>query len=102
MSTVTTAQLSSWMKVPAPTGEMQAVLDATEEFLVANFDVPADPLTWNHAILLAIKMQAARFLRRQGTPEGIAQFGDVGVLRVSAFDADVKLLLMRYESWGFA
>ena len=99
MSVVTPSELASWMKVPTPSSEMQLVIDAVEEYLLDTYDLPA---VWTERIKTAVKMQAARIIRRQGTPEGIAQFGDVGVLRVSGCDADVEALLRRYMPWGFA
>lgn len=51
----------------------------------------------------AVTLYSARLWKRRNSPEGVAGFGDVGAIRVSALDPDVELLLMRYALLdGFA
>lgn len=49
------------------------------------------------AIASATLLTAARLYRRKGSPEGVAGFGDLGVVRVSQFDADVQALIGPYR-----
>jgi hypothetical protein len=44
---------------------------------------------------------AARFYRRQGSPEGVAGFNDLGVVRVGRRDPDVDALLSNYRMAAF-
>lgn len=44
-------------------------------------------------VRLAVIITAARLYKRRMTPEGVAGFGDLGVVRVSAIDMDVEQMI---------
>lgn len=54
------------------------------------------PAIYPADLTLALTMQAARLYERSRTPSGIADFGEVGIVRLSRFDADVETLLGPY------
>lgn len=51
-------------------------------------------------LILAALIHAARLYRRSLTPDGIAVFGDLGVMRVNKFDSDVQALLEPFINWA--
>lgn len=50
----------------------------------------------------AFKLAALRLWRRRQTPEGVAEFGDYGPIRILRFDPDVDALLGRWRQTGLA
>lgn len=50
------------------------------------------------AVHQACLVQASRLLKRRDSPEGVAGFGEFGVVRVTRVDADVEALLMPYRA----
>ena len=44
----------------------------------------------------AVVMYAARLWKRRNSPEGVAGFGDIGTVRISALDPDIEIMLSRY------
>lgn len=51
-------------------------------------DPESDP-----ALMLGTIRLAARYVRRQQSPDGMVQLGDMGAARVSTFDPDIDRLL---------
>lgn len=51
-------------------------------------------------VRLAAIMQAARLVNRRSSPNGVAGFNDLGVVRVSSTDRDIEALLADFHSPG--
>lgn len=68
--------------------------------------VDPDPLVARPAdVTEAILLIASRLYARRNTPEGVAGWGDLGVIRIIARDPDVEALLERhidYDRIGLA
>lgn len=48
----------------------------------------------------AILLMASRLYARRNSPEGVAGWGDLGVIRVIAADPDIEALLVRHIDYG--
>lgn len=48
----------------------------------------------------AILLMASRLYARRNSPEGVAGWGDLGVIRVVAADPDIEALLLRHIDYG--
>lgn len=48
----------------------------------------------------AIVLMASRLYARRNSPEGVAGWGDLGVIRVIARDPDIEALLERHIDYG--
>jgi hypothetical protein len=59
---------------------------------------PAIPDEVSQATLIT----AARLFRRKGSPEGVAGFGDMGVVRVPKLDPDVQAMLQPLKRYAIA
>lgn len=66
--------------------------------VTAKWGWPALPAEVTQATLIL----AARLFKRRNSPEGVAGFGDLGVVRVTSQDADVARLLAPYTKPGMA
>lgn len=107
MSLLTLEQLAVWRKLPVPdtaTAEealWQLVLDAVEEHFTDS-DGYTPPTGWETlpTVQLGLLMQAARLLKRPLSPDGVAGWGDMGVVRISRFDPDIELILSPYRKWN--
>jgi hypothetical protein len=66
--------------------------------ITARWGWPRVPTPIHDATLLL----AHRRYRRRGSPEGVAGFGDMGVVRVSRYDPDYDKAISRYILPGFA
>jgi len=97
-----------WGDIPSITSQdrrwdlMAMVLAAVVEHVDTRFgpwelDEESDEPIRPKAVELAIVMQAFRLWKRRSTPEGVAGFGDMGVVRVSRLDPDVEELLAPYR-----
>ena len=62
------------------------------------FGFPTVPVEIEQATL----MLASRYFKRALTPEGIAGFGDMGVVRIAMRDSDVEALISPYKIHGWA
>lgn len=76
--------------------ELSAVLEvATDEIraevMADHFDLPG--------VQMAIIMRSHRYLKRRWSPEGVAGWGDLGVVRISARDPDEDRLLAPHRDW---
>lgn len=65
--------------------------------ITAKWGWPTIPAPIKEATLL----RAARLFRRRNSPEGVAGFGDMGVIRVSRTDPDYDALIWPYMQTGF-
>jgi hypothetical protein len=66
--------------------------------VTALFGFPSVPVEIEQATLIL----AARYYKRAQSPEGVAGFGDFGVVRVSRTDADVEALIGPYRIHAWA
>lgn len=95
---VTAADVAHWAKLPSvPSGTELDLLERTLAAVIVHiterYAVPDLVEDWDAAQEQALMMQTARIWRRRSTPEGLAAFGDSGVMRVFGLDADVEKLL---------
>lgn len=91
------ATVAEWAKFTLPVGSelalLERVLSATIACIERDF-VVSDPRTPQQE--QAIMIKCAKLWRRRDSTDGVAAFGDFGVVRVSSYeDADVIALLER-------
>jgi hypothetical protein len=102
---ITTTELRSWSGVtatdPGTNDGLDEAVNAANGLVARRLraDVP-DP--WPDEVHTATLIQAARIFKRRGSPEGVAGFGDLGLVRVAALDADVETMLAEYLRIAFA
>jgi len=76
-------------------------LDATVAAVGARLG-PWAPITdWSPTVYQAVLMQSARLYKRRSSPEGVAGFGDLGIVRVTTFDPDIEAMLNPDLAWHF-
>jgi hypothetical protein len=85
----------------AETANLQGCLDAAVDYLTAHtiFSASSPP---SESVRQACMMITSRLYRRRQSPEGIAEFGDSGAIRVYTVDADVRALIAADGIWGIA
>lgn len=92
------ADLLAWALATAT----EQVLEACDDPFTVDpdrFDVDTYPWAMHTAVLIV----AARLYKRRVSPEGVAGFGELGAVRISATDPDVGPLLGRWLKLdGFA
>lgn len=111
----TVADLISWMDISSDAVEgdgspIDEVLGATREYVESRVvnrlpdDYLADDFTdYPRRVRLAILIGASKLFKRKTSPEGVAGFGDLGVVRILGRDADVEELIGSYLNLdGFA
>src|SRR5690606_2284013 len=97
---ITTDELVAWAKLPAPNDDDLAVLEqvvaAVEAHIrsvcvsfVGEDDVEVIPAP----VKLAALMLGARQAKRRYSVEGVVGLDDYGVVRITARDADIEMLL---------
>lgn len=99
MARPTVTDLLAWIKLQGnPTPETKAVyqecIDTALELIEERIDLPAYA-QYPARARMAVLMQAARLAKRSTSPEGVAGFGDFGVVRVTDLDPDVEALIER-------
>ena len=57
---------------------------------------------WPSEVHTAALIQAARIVKRRGSPEGVANFGDFGTVFVSRLDPDIEANLSPFLKVPFA
>lgn len=93
---VTVDDVANWLGITVRGPVVDGVLSSVLNAVVANVGprlgswVP-DP--WPADVDEAIVMQSARIYKRRNSPEGVAGFGDLGVVRVVALDPDVESMI---------
>lgn len=100
---ITSAELRDWSHITATDAETTAMLEevvATTNALIARRCIAGADL--QPEVHTAALMQAARFYKRRGSPEGVAGFAELGAVRVSSFDGDIEGLLSPYLKVAFA
>lgn len=99
----TVDDLVGWQKLNnAPSDETLAVLaecmDTALDLVESRVDLP-DGTTdddYPQRIRSAVLLTAARLAKRSTSPEGVAGFGDLGVVRIMQVDPDVERSIMRF------
>lgn len=95
MTTAPTADdLAVWLDDAIATDE--AVIDCVESAraqIEVRCTIPDDPDDYPQAVRTAVLIQASRLNKRRLTPEGVAAFGEFGVVRFNTLDADVENLI---------
>jgi hypothetical protein len=112
---VDVAAVAQWLGI-VPTSEDEEILGSLVGSAVALFGRrcrwlgstpdPGDgsqaaPADWPVEVQQAAVMQAARWFRRKSTPEGVAEFPDLGAVYVSRFDPDIAALVGDWRNHGF-
>lgn len=100
-STLTVAQLSSWLGYPSGTSDSssQVVIDAVNEIL-HRYDWLYNPDgTLTATATLGGLIQAGRWVKRKSSPLGIDQLADGSAVIQNRFDGDVEMLL-NIGRWG--
>lgn len=69
---------------------------APEVAVTTRWGAPVTPAPIQNAALL----QATRLTRRKASPEGVAGFSDMGVVRLVPLDPDVKLMIQKYRDYA--
>lgn len=102
-------ELRAWSSVTAADGataeaidEVVAATNAAIASRVRDDTYDTDAASWPAAVHTAALVQGARWLKRRGSPEGVAGFGDLGIVRVGALDPDVEQLLSPWLRLVFA
>lgn len=99
-ATITTTDVQKWVTRAAiadPTDPRAVIIAEVVPAVVAfiNEETTVTGGVWSDRQRLAALMLAGRLYKRKASPEGVAGFGDLGVVRVLADDPDVSLLLAR-------
>lgn len=105
MAGVTVNELREWSGISANDDATIAALDeavASANSLIIRRCVDFPGGTWPPEIHTAALIQASRFYKRRGSPEGVASFGDFGPVSVTRFDADIEANLSPYLRVAFA
>lgn len=103
---ITAAELREWSGVtatdPATTSAIdEAVASANAMITRRCRDDMPDP--WPPEVHTAGLIEAARTLKRRGSPEGVAGIGgDFGLVRVSSFDPSIEAALSPWLKVAFA
>jgi hypothetical protein len=63
--------------------------------------LPEATADWPQDLQNGLIMQVARLARRQSTPEGLAEFPDVGIVTIRRFDPDIQDQIADYLTHGF-
>ena len=86
---------------PASVTALDEVVAATNAVIIRRC-VDFTLTGWPDEVHTAALIQASRFYKRRGSPEGIANFGDFGMVRVTGLDADIEAILSPYLKVAFA
>jgi len=77
---------------------LEEALDASLELVESRVNLPvgATASDYPSPVRMAVLLTAHRLWKRRTSPEGVAGFGDLGAIRITAVDADVEQLLSPY------
>lgn len=78
---------------------IQRCIDAADKSLQANCDNL--PVTYTADIEKALLLLACRLWQRRTSPSGIS-LSEFGMMRVSAYDADIEILISPYRTARFS
>lgn len=114
----TETDLCGWIGIGVPTSgsqddvNIQLCLDVAIEHLedlvnttlltTKGFSLAVDTTTYPARLFLAVLLLGHRLYKRRTSPEGVAGFGDHGVVRVLPTDVDIENMLGSFTIDGFA
>ena len=92
---ITAATCAQWGKFPIPTDPdelalLERVVAAVVEHITTHYMID-DPATDTQE--QAMLLQVSRLWRRRDNPDGMVAFEDLGAMRLSRVDPDVKVML---------
>jgi hypothetical protein len=91
---ITAEELRSWSAVTATDPATVDAIDeavASANAMIERRCISALPDPWPDEVHTAALIEAARTLKRRGSPEGVAGFGgDFGLVRVSGIDPTIE------------
>jgi hypothetical protein len=95
---LTAPELKQFMGITTTDTNLDQVVDwavaATNVFILERCSPylnDSDP--WDASVEYIAKLQGARLVKRRASPEGVAGFGDLGMVRVSGLDPDIESML---------
>jgi hypothetical protein len=95
------ADLIAFLGVPTPavTTPYDEAVDTALELVESLVYLPDGTTDTNYPATLrrAVLMQANRLHKRVGSPEGVAVFGDLGGVNITAVDKDIEQLITAYR-----
>jgi hypothetical protein len=95
-TTLTVDDLANWLAITVRSQTIDAALQRCLDGVVSHLTPRLGswvPEPWPTHIEQATLIQAARLYKRRNSPEGVAGFGEMGVVRVSTLDPDVEALI---------
>lgn len=100
---ITVEELRAWSSIvandPASDAALNESVDSANSLITRRL---VDLLIWPPEVHTAALVQAARYYKRRGSPEGVASFGDFGPVIVSRLDPDIEAALSPYLKVTFA
>jgi len=103
---ITSAELREWSGVTATDPGTTAAIDeavASANAMITRRCRDDMPNPWPAEVHTAALIEAARTLKRRGSPEGVAGIGgDFGLVRVSAWDPTIEAALSPWLKLAWA
>lgn len=102
---ITADELRAWSGISAVDPATDAAINEavnSANSLIARRIVDSLSVAWPPEVHTAALIQAARYYKRRGSPEGVANFGDFGPVVVSRLDPDIEASLSPYLKVTFA
>lgn len=94
------SDLAAWMEITSPseakTAKLGEAIDAAVEAITDRCVAFVPPTTIPQVVRYAMLVQGSRNFNRSNSPEGVAGFGDLGIVRVLAVDPDVEASVGRH------
>lgn len=103
-SEITPDELRAWSSIVATDDATNAAIDEAVNGAnsIINRRIVATLVDWPPEVHTAALVQAARFYKRRGSPEGVSGFGDFGPVIISRLDPDIEANLSPYLKVPFA
>jgi len=93
---VTIDDVADWLGINQRSQPVNELLQRCLDAVVAHIGKRLGewvPVPWPAHVEEAVLIQTARLYKRRNSPEGVAGFGDLGVVRISTLDPEVETLL---------
>ena len=104
-SAITSDELRQWSGIIATDSATNAAIDEAVNYANSYIQrriIDSLALAWPAEVHSAALIQAARIVKRRGSPEGVASFGDFGPVIVSRLDPDIEAALSPFLKVPFA
>jgi hypothetical protein len=105
MAAPTVDDVAAWAGISQRSATVDALLGQCLDATVAAVGDRLGPweviTDWSPTVYQAVVMQSARLYKRRSSPEGVAGFGDLGIVRVTTFDPDIEAMLNPSLGWFF-